>query len=111
VAEDVLADGDRMAVRFTSRGTNLGEFLGSPPTGNRVEISEVAIFRLSDGEIVEQWVYPDMRSLQRQLSGGSGAVARTARDEPKRAGGVGLLGCSGSGRGRAGCGAGRATSQ
>lgn len=66
-AEDVIADGDRVAVRFTSRGTNLGEFLGSPPTGNRVEISEVAIFRLSDGEIVEQWVYPDMLSMQRQL--------------------------------------------
>jgi len=66
-AEDTIADGDRVVVRFTSRGTNLGEFLGNPPTRNRVEISEVAIFKLRDGEIVEQWVYPDMLSLQRQL--------------------------------------------
>jgi len=65
--EDMIADRDRVAVRFTSRGTNLGDFLGHPPTGNRVEISEVAIFRLSDSKIVEQWVYPDMLSLQRQL--------------------------------------------
>jgi steroid delta-isomerase-like uncharacterized protein len=65
--EDTIADRDRVVMRFTSRGTNLGEFLGNPPTRNHVEISEVAIFRLSDGKIVEQWVYPDMRSMQRQL--------------------------------------------
>lgn len=66
--EDTIADRDRVAVRFTSRGTNLGDFLGNPPTSNRVEISEVAIFRLSNGKIVEQWVYPDILSMQRQLS-------------------------------------------
>ena len=65
--EDTIVENDRVVIRFTSRGTNLGEFLGKPPTGNRIEISEVAIFRLSDGKVVEQWVYPDMRSLQRQL--------------------------------------------
>ena len=65
--EDTIADRDRVVVRFTSRGTNLGDFLGNPPTGNHVEISEVAIFRLRDGRIVEQWVYPDILSLQRQL--------------------------------------------
>jgi len=54
-------------VRFRSRGTNLGEFLDSPPTGNHVQISEAAIFKLEDGKIVEQWVYPDILSLQAQL--------------------------------------------
>jgi len=65
--EDTIADRDRVVIRFTSRGTNLGDFLGNPPTRNRVEVSEVAIFKLSDGKIVEQWVYPDMLSMQRQL--------------------------------------------
>jgi len=65
--EDEIIDDDRVAVRFTSRGTNTGDFLGNPPTGSRVEISEVAIFRLEDGKIAEQWVYPDMLSLERQL--------------------------------------------
>ena len=65
--DDTIADGDRVVVRFTSRGTNLGEFLGNPPTRNRVEISEVSIFKLSDGKIVEQWVFPDMLSMQHQL--------------------------------------------
>jgi len=65
--QDEITDHDRIAVRFTSRGTNTGDFMGNPPTGNRVEISEVAIFRLEGGQIVEQWVYPDVLSLQRQL--------------------------------------------
>ena len=65
--EETIADRDLVAVRFTSRGTNLGDFLGNPPTGKRVEISEVCIFKLSDGKIVEQWVYPDILSMQRQL--------------------------------------------
>ena len=65
---DTIADRDRVVVRFISRGTNLGEFLNNPPTGNRVEISEVAIFKLKNGLVIEQWVYPDILSLQRQLS-------------------------------------------
>jgi steroid delta-isomerase-like uncharacterized protein len=67
--EDEIVDGDEVAIRFRSRGTNRGPFLGNPPTGNSVEISEVAIFRLTDGKIAEQWVFPDMLSMQRQLEG------------------------------------------
>ncbi len=65
--KDTIAERDRVVVRFRSRGTNLGEFIGNLATGNQVDISEVAIFRLSNGKIIEQWVYPDMLSLQRQL--------------------------------------------
>ena len=67
--EDTIAEHDLVVVRFRSRGTNLGEFLDKAPTGNRIEISEVAIFRLKEGKVVEQWVYPDMLSMQRQLGG------------------------------------------
>ncbi|MEJ2548060.1 MAG: ester cyclase [Gemmatimonadota bacterium] len=66
--EDEIVDHDRIAVQFTSRGTNTGDFLGKPATGARVQISEVAVFRLEDGKIAEQWVYPDILSLQRQLN-------------------------------------------
>jgi steroid delta-isomerase-like uncharacterized protein len=66
--DDVIADGDRVVTRFTSRGTNFGEFLGKPATGKRIEISEACIHRFADGKIVELWVYPDFPSLQRQLN-------------------------------------------
>jgi len=67
VIDDMIVDRDKVAVRFSSSGTNLGEFLGGPPTGKHVHISEVAIFKLKDGKIIEQWVYPDILSLQQQL--------------------------------------------
>jgi steroid delta-isomerase-like uncharacterized protein len=67
VVDDVIADGDRVVTRITSRGTNMGEFLGGLASGKHVEISEACIFRLEDGKIVEQWVYPDFRSMQSQL--------------------------------------------
>lgn len=71
VIDDVIVEGDRVVTRFTSRGTNLGEFLGNPATGNHVEISEVCVHRIAEGKIVEIWVYPDFRSMQQQLSSGT----------------------------------------
>ena len=67
---DIIVEGDKVATRFVSQGTNLGTFLGNPPTGNFVEISEAAIYRVADGRIAEQWVYPDMRAMQLQLRNG-----------------------------------------
>jgi steroid delta-isomerase-like uncharacterized protein len=66
--DDTIAQGNRVAIRFTSRGTNKGKFLGKPATGNRVEISEAVILRMSNGKIAEQWVYPDILSMQQQLA-------------------------------------------
>ncbi len=68
---DIFADGDRVVSRFISRGTNLGEFLGKPATGKRVEVSEICVRHFSDGKIAELWVHPDIISMQRQLSSGT----------------------------------------
>jgi len=65
--EDIIAEGDRVVTRFRSSGTHRGEFQGIPPTGRRVMIPEVAIVRLVDGQIVEQWGFPDIAGLLRQL--------------------------------------------
>lgn len=71
--QETVVDGDRIVVRFTSGGTNLGKFLSRPPTGKRVRISEMVMFRVRDGKIAEQWVYPDILSMQRQLGSIPGA--------------------------------------
>jgi len=66
--EDIIAEGDRVVIRFTSTGTHLGDFGGIPPTGRKITISEVAIYRLADGKIVEQWGMPDIHGLLTQLT-------------------------------------------
>ena len=65
--DDIIAEGDKVVIRFTSTGTQEGEFAGIAPTGKRVTIQEMAIFRLADGKIVEQWGMPDLHGLLQQL--------------------------------------------
>jgi predicted ester cyclase len=66
--DDLVAEGDRVAIRITSTGTQLGEFEGLKPTGRKITIQEFHIFRLSGGKIVEQWGMPDVQGLMAQLS-------------------------------------------
>ena len=66
--DDIIAEGDRVVIRFTSTGTHLGEFAGIAPTGRKVSIQEMAIYRLAQGKIVEQWGQPDLHGLLEQLS-------------------------------------------
>jgi ketosteroid isomerase-like protein len=65
--DDLLAEGDRVAVRFTLRGTHLGALLDLAPTGRRVEVRGVAIYRLAGGRIAEGWVGFDALGLLAQL--------------------------------------------
>ena len=66
--DDIIAEGDKVVIRFTSTGTQRGEFQGIAPTGTKVSIQEVAIYRVTRGKIVEQWGLPDLRGLMEQLS-------------------------------------------
>jgi steroid delta-isomerase-like uncharacterized protein len=65
--EDMIAEGDRVAMRVTDSGTHNGVFMGVPPTGNKVTVSAMAIFRLAEGKIVEGWEEMDMQNLMQQL--------------------------------------------
>ncbi len=57
--EDVMAEGDRVTARVTMRGTHRGEFQGIAPTGKRVEVRAIDMFRIEDGKIVEHWGHGD----------------------------------------------------
>lgn len=67
VVEDQVAEGDKVASRWTSRGTNQGELMGAPPTGKRVEFTGVTISRISEGKIAEDWTSYDALGMMRQL--------------------------------------------
>ena len=53
--DDLVAEGDRVTIRWTLRGTNTGPLLGRPPTGQPVELAAIVIFRIADGRIAERW--------------------------------------------------------
>ena len=69
--EDVVAEGDKVVVRLSFRGTHTGTMLGHPPTGKEVATTEIVIFRLTDGKIVETWEEWDARGFFLQISGAS----------------------------------------
>jgi len=65
--EDVVAEGDRVAVRLTSSATQTGEFMGLPPSGKRYEIGEIHIFRIRDDRVSEHWHQADFMGMMKQL--------------------------------------------
>ena len=65
--EDVIAEGDKVVVRWTNSGTNVGDFLGIPATGRSFSIAGVDIYRLEGGKLAEHWHVVDMLGQMQQL--------------------------------------------
>ena len=55
--EELVAEGDQVAARFLIAARHDGEFLGAPPTGARVEVPGVNLFRLAEGRIVHVYAF------------------------------------------------------
>jgi steroid delta-isomerase-like uncharacterized protein len=66
-AEDIIAEGDKVAARITMRGTHQGEFMGVAPTGNRIEVTGIDIVRFEGGKMVEHWANSDELGMMQQL--------------------------------------------
>jgi predicted ester cyclase len=67
--EDLIAEGDKVVTRWTTRGTHTGGggFFGIPPTGKPVVTAGITIHRLAGGKIVEGWNQIDALGLLQQL--------------------------------------------
>lgn len=65
--EDEITVGDRLVHRLAGKGTQKGEFMGTPATGKQVTWSEIHIGRIVDGKVVEHWGLGDSQGLMQQL--------------------------------------------
>ena len=61
--EDMVADGDMVAMKYRSRGTHAGNFNGIPPTGKKYDVQNFALFNLADGKITRAWFLTDEAGL------------------------------------------------
>ena len=66
--DDLVAAGDKVALRLTLSGTHQGEFQGIPATGRQVSYVSHEFYRVTDGVVAEEWICSDMTSLFSQLS-------------------------------------------
>jgi steroid delta-isomerase-like uncharacterized protein len=67
VIEDMIAEGDKVATRYSLEGTHEGELFGAPSTGKRLSIKSITVERVSEGKIREHWRATDEMGMMRQL--------------------------------------------
>jgi len=65
--EETIVEGERVAARFTMRGTHQGAFFGVPPTGKKISVQAMNFYQITDGKIVEERGQPDMLGLMQQI--------------------------------------------
>ena len=64
---DMVAEGDKVVVRYTGVATDTEGFMGRPPTGKTVRAAAMQLFRFQDGQIAESWAVRDDLGTLRQL--------------------------------------------
>jgi steroid delta-isomerase-like uncharacterized protein len=67
VIDEMIAEGNTVAVRFTTTGVHAGEYLGIPGTGKRIERQSCAFFHFRDGKIASSSVVTDVYGTLQQL--------------------------------------------
>lgn len=75
--EDMVAEDDRVAGRWTMRGTHTGDFNGIPATGKPVTLTGFSLLRIQDGQFAEFWHLEDDLGVLRQLGIIPGPADRT----------------------------------
>ncbi len=53
--EDMIGEEDQVAVRWSASGTHRGEFMGIPPSGQKVEVKGITWLRFKEGKVAEEW--------------------------------------------------------
>jgi predicted ester cyclase len=71
IPEEMIAEGDKIAVRFTTHGTQQGEFLGVAPAGKPFTLRGMDLFRITGGKVVELRRYFDVMAMMEQIGAGS----------------------------------------
>jgi len=65
--DDLIAEGDKVVIRYTWRGSQRGELQGLAPTGKPVDVPGITILRVAGGKVAESWVVFDSLGLMQQL--------------------------------------------
>lgn len=63
----ILGEGDAVAVRWHGEVTHLGAFHTVEPTGKRIAVSGINVYRVEDGKVAEEWEQTDSLGMLRQL--------------------------------------------
>jgi steroid delta-isomerase-like uncharacterized protein len=76
--EDLIVQGDKVAVRNTVSGTHQGAFMGIQPTGKHIEMRTMDVHQVRDGKIIATWHLEDFAGLMAQLNAPADAPSHHA---------------------------------
>jgi predicted ester cyclase len=65
--DDLIAEGDRVVVRWRLLGTHKGNFRGIAPSGRAITLNGIAIYRVQGGRLMERWVVSDLHGLREEI--------------------------------------------
>jgi steroid delta-isomerase-like uncharacterized protein len=65
--DDMVAEGDRVVVRWRLLGTHKGDFRGIAPTGRAIVLKGIAIYRVEGGKLMERWVVSDLHGVLEEI--------------------------------------------
>ena len=69
--DDLIAEGDKVVVRWRLLGTHEGDFRGIAPTGRAIALDGIAIYRVEGGKLMERWVVTDLYGVLEEIGGSS----------------------------------------
>lgn len=67
VTGDMVAEGDKVAVRWSGRGAHKGQYMGIEPTGKDVTMTGISVLRIAGGKIKEMWTETNVLDVMQQL--------------------------------------------
>ncbi len=65
--DDLIDEGNKVAARWTARGTNTGQLMGMPAIGKQAMVTGISILTIADGKVTDQWVNWDTLGMLQQL--------------------------------------------
>ncbi len=68
ISKDIIAEGNKVTVRFVLEGEHKGDLFGIAPTGRKVNIDGIIIYEVDNNKIVNHWMQADSNTLMKQLS-------------------------------------------
>ena len=67
VIDDIFADGEKVVIRSTMKGSHRGTFMNMPASGKQIDVKGIDIVRMSNGKAVEHWGLFDSLTMMQQM--------------------------------------------
>jgi predicted ester cyclase len=77
IIKDMIAEGDKVTVRFLAEGEHKGELFGVAPTGKKIKMEGIIIYELENNKIANHWLQADSGALMEQIGSSAQEIEKS----------------------------------